>query len=68
MELGAARKILAEVLGVKLSEVDEMIENRSMAGDKILRENGLMATGALGGGMRMRPASIRARLRLPLTS
>ena len=28
MELDAAREILAEVFGVKLSEVDEMIENR----------------------------------------
>jgi hypothetical protein len=28
MELEAAREILAEVFGVKLSEVDEMIENR----------------------------------------
>ena len=28
MELQAAMEILAEVFGVKLSEVDEMIENR----------------------------------------
>ena len=32
MELEAAREILAEVFGVKLSEVDEMIENRFQAG------------------------------------
>ena len=42
MELEAAREILAEVFGVKLSEVDEMIENRFQVEDKrILRENGL---------------------------
>jgi len=34
MELEAAREILAEVFGVKLSEVDEMIENRFQAGFK----------------------------------
>ncbi len=34
MELEAAREILAEVFGVKLSEVDEMIENRSQAGEE----------------------------------
>ena len=34
MELEAARAILAEVFGVKLSEVDEMIENRSQAEEK----------------------------------
>ena len=33
MELEAAREILAEVFGVKLSEVDEMIENRFQAGE-----------------------------------
>lgn len=33
MELEAAREILAEVFGVRLSEVDEMIENRSQAGE-----------------------------------
>ena len=33
MELEAAREILAEVFGVKLSEVDEMIENRFQVGD-----------------------------------
>ena len=32
MELDVAREILAEVFGVKLSEVDEMIENRFQAG------------------------------------
>ena len=34
MELEAAREILAEVFGVKLSEVDEMIENHSHAGEE----------------------------------
>jgi hypothetical protein len=34
MELEAAREILAEVFRVKLSEVDEMIENRFQAGLK----------------------------------
>ncbi len=34
MELDAAREILAEVFGVKLSEVDEMIENRFQAGEE----------------------------------
>ena len=34
MELEAAREILAEVFGVKLSEVDEMIENRFQAGEE----------------------------------
>jgi hypothetical protein len=38
MELEAAREILAEVFGVKLSEVDEMIENRFQAGDKRILE------------------------------
>jgi len=44
MELDAAREILAEVIGVKLSEVDEMIENRFQAGDeaeRCFREDGL---------------------------
>jgi len=40
MELEAAREILAEVFGVRLSEVDEMIENRFQAGDS-KREDGL---------------------------
>ena len=34
MELEAAREILAEVFRVRLSEVDEMIENRSQAGEE----------------------------------
>ena len=42
MELEAAREILAEVFGVKLSEVDEMIENRSQAGeDRRSKEDGM---------------------------
>ena len=42
MELEAAREILAEVFGVKLSEVDEMIENRFQAGEeRRSREDGL---------------------------
>jgi len=44
MELDAARKILAEVFGVKLSEVDEMIENRFQASNELMkssREDGL---------------------------
>ena len=36
MELEAAREILAEVFGIRLSEVDEMIENRSQAGEERL--------------------------------
>jgi hypothetical protein len=39
MELEAAREILAEVFGVKLSEVDEMIENRFQAGDEVERRS-----------------------------
>lgn len=34
MELEAARQILPEVFGIRLSAVDEMIENRSQAGDE----------------------------------
>ena len=34
MELEAAREILAEVFGIRLSEVDEMIENRFQAGEE----------------------------------
>jgi hypothetical protein len=34
MELDVAREILAEVFGVKLSEVDEMIQSRFQAGDE----------------------------------
>jgi hypothetical protein len=44
MELDVAREILAEVFGVKLAEVDEMIENRFQAGDVVesrSREDGL---------------------------
>jgi hypothetical protein len=42
MELEAAREILAEVFGVKLSEVDEMIENRFQVGEeRRSREDGL---------------------------
>ncbi len=44
MELDAAREILAEVFGVKLSEVDEMIENRFQAANELVkssREDGL---------------------------
>ena len=39
MELEAAREILAEVFGVRLSEVDEMIENRFQAGDDVERRS-----------------------------
>jgi uncharacterized tellurite resistance protein B-like protein len=39
MELEAAREILAEVFGVKLSEVDEMIQSRFDAED--MGSNGL---------------------------
>ena len=39
MELEAAREILAEVFGVKLSEVDEMIENRFQAGGEVERRS-----------------------------
>jgi uncharacterized tellurite resistance protein B-like protein len=34
MELEAAREILAEVFGVRLSEVDEMIQSRFEAEDR----------------------------------
>jgi uncharacterized tellurite resistance protein B-like protein len=34
MELEAAREILAEVFGVRPSEVDEMIRNRSQSSEK----------------------------------
>ena len=33
LELETAKEILAEVFGVKLSDVDEMIENRFQAGE-----------------------------------
>ena len=39
MELEAAREILAEVFGVRLSEVDEMIENRFQAGCEVERRS-----------------------------
>ena len=39
MELEAAREILAEVFGVKLSEVDEMIENRFQVGEEVERRS-----------------------------
>jgi hypothetical protein len=41
MELEAAREILAEVFGVRLWEVDEMIQSRFEAEDELLREEGL---------------------------
>jgi uncharacterized tellurite resistance protein B-like protein len=39
MELEAAREILAEVFGIRLSEVDEMIENRFQAGNEVERRS-----------------------------
>ena len=39
MELEAAREILAEVFGIRLSEVDEMIENRFQAGGEVERRS-----------------------------
>jgi hypothetical protein len=60
MELEAAREILAKVFGVKLSEVDEMIENRFQAGDS-KREYGLWPREFwLDGGFRL---SIRPAIR-----
>jgi uncharacterized tellurite resistance protein B-like protein len=41
MELEAAREILAEVFGVRLSEVDEMIQSRFEAEDRDSEEGGL---------------------------
>ena len=41
MELEAAREILAEVLGVRLSEIDEMIRIRFEVADKGSKEDGL---------------------------
>jgi transcriptional regulator CtsR len=41
MELEAAREILAEVFGVVLSEVDEMIRCRFVVEDKGFEEDGL---------------------------
>lgn len=40
MELEAAREILAEVFSIKLSEVDEMIQNRFQVDDICIKENG----------------------------
>ena len=41
MELEAAREILAEVFGVRLSEVDEMIQSRFEAEEMGSKEEGL---------------------------
>ncbi len=41
MELQAAREILAEVFGVRLSEVDEMIQCRFQAEEMGSKEEGL---------------------------
>ena len=41
MELQAAREILAEVFGVQLSEVDQMISSRFGAEDRGIKEDGL---------------------------
>jgi len=41
MELEVAREILAEVFGVKLSEVDEMIRSRFVVEEKGTKEDGL---------------------------
>ena len=41
MELEAAREILAEVFGVRLSEVDEMIRSRFEVEDKGSKEGDL---------------------------
>ena len=41
MELEAAREILAEVFRVRLSEVDEVIQNRFQAGDVVSKEDEL---------------------------
>ena len=40
MELEAAREILAEVFRIKLSQVDEMIQNRFQADDTGIKEDG----------------------------
>ena len=40
MELQAAREILAEVFGVQLSEVDQMICSRFEAEDREIKEDG----------------------------
>ena len=41
MELEAAREILAEVFGVRLSEIDEMIRCRFVIEEKVPKEDGL---------------------------
>ena len=41
MELEAAREILAEVFRIRISEVNEMIQNRFEADDKGSKGNGL---------------------------
>ena len=41
MELEAAREILAEVFGVQLSEVDQMISSRFESEDVVPKEDGL---------------------------
>jgi hypothetical protein len=41
MELEVAREILAEVFGVRLSEVDEMIRSRFGGQDRASKEGGL---------------------------
>ena len=41
MELEAAREILAEVFGVRLSEVDEMIRCRFVVEEKGSKEDGM---------------------------
>jgi len=41
MELEVAREILAEVFGIRLSEIDEMIQSRFEAEDKGSKEDGL---------------------------
>ena len=40
-ELRAAKEILAEVFGIRISEVDEMIANRSSGFRECQREKGL---------------------------
>ena len=41
MELQTAKEILAEVFRVRISEVDEMLQNRFEAEDMDSKENGL---------------------------
>jgi len=40
MELEVAMEILAEVFGVRISEVDEMIQSRFEADDRVSKEYG----------------------------